>query len=280
MFFDLIVKLAALPLDWLLKDPSIDLKTSYRSHFPLCQDSHNKLQCQLASHKATVEHIKLADAYFDTSQFALLQSSQGRSWLRYREIEGISKGTWKLRVCDKMTVEAKISYVDIDDEGKIFNLIAPLVTPATKKSTATDTKTLWDLHLRIYARLLTTRMSYSFPETSPRLFMNIDCTYINAGKFILQGTAIVSGDGLAVQEVRDANVPALPIRSKVLSYIHERKEELYKSLCKWGVVPEEVVFQQWHTAPKPGLPMTDIWGAKSAALVEKLRMEELEAEED
>ncbi len=101
---------------------------------------HNKLQCQLASHNATVEHIKLADAYFDTSQFALLQSSQGGCWLRYREIEGKSKGSWMLRACDKMTVEAKISYTDIDNDGKIFNHLRSTCHTGHKKAYLPQTR--------------------------------------------------------------------------------------------------------------------------------------------
>lgn len=225
-----------------------------RYHFPLTKNAHEKLRRQALALGAEEELLHQVEAFFDTPENALLRRSTGGWWLRWREVEGKEEeGYWVLRMCEKMTPEGYISYVDLEDEPKILSLLADIV-PEAKTA-----KSLFEMDsLEVYARLLTTRAHYR--SSDPHLDLTVDCTLLSTKHYILQGT--VRAKKRATLDAIRSTLVASDIllgegaaRSKVVEYVRRNNKPLYAKLLEWGVVTQEGCVE-WPALEQPALVMS------------------------
>ncbi len=70
-----------------------------RYHFPLTREALQELHKQALALGTTEELLHHAEAFYDSSENALLRASPGGWWLRWREVEGKEEeGYWVLRM--------------------------------------------------------------------------------------------------------------------------------------------------------------------------------------
>ncbi len=212
----------------------------YRFHIALVKDIHSLLCNWLKEQGAIVKEQHFTDEHYDTEEFSLLFSERGGGWLRCRRVEEEDQ-RWCLRLCQKVDDECFIPIKGMKDEQSIARFLS-------------DNQFKPD-SLKMFASIPVTRKTYYLRG---KLSVWVECAEIDYAKYAFLATCVCI-DRSAAQDLKDLlpswDIFSLPIRSKVVEYIHRRFPCLYSGLERKGIVPK-VPFWLGHITKEPTLKMS------------------------